>query len=258
MELFTIENLITLMMLILLQAVLGLDNLLYISLESKKAKETHQKKVRRIGIGGAIILRLILLFALIEIIGYFQNTLFEINYSLINANFNLHSIIVLIGGIFIMYTAVTEIFHMLNFDENTKNNNDYKSTTKIIISIITMNLIFSFDSILAAMALTDIFLIMSVAIIIGGLIMIFLADGVSEFLKKNRMFEVLGLFILFIVGIMLISEGAHLAHMKILGSEILPMSKTTFYFVIFILILIDVVQSRYQKLINKKTRNKNT
>ena len=88
--------------------------------------------------------------------------------------------------------------------------------------------------------------------------MIFLADGVSEFLKKNRMFEVLGLFILFIVGIMLISEGAHLAHMKILGSEILPMSKTTFYFVIFILILIDVVQSRYQKLINKKTRNKNT
>ena len=71
-----------------------------------------------------------------------------------------------------------------------------------------MNLIFSFDSILAAMALTDVFLIMSIAIIIGGLLMIFLADGVSEFLK-NRMFEVLGLFILFIVGIMLISENAH-------------------------------------------------
>ena len=91
-----------------------------------------------------------------------------------------------------------------------------------------------------------------VLIIIGGLLMIFLADGVSEFLKKNRMFEVLGLFILFIVGIMLLSEGAYLANMKILGSEVLPMSKTTFYFVIFILILIDIVQSRYQKLINKK------
>ena len=252
MELFTIENLVTLVMLILLQTVLGLDNLLYISIESKKAKENHQKKVRRIGIGGAIILRLILLFALIEIIGYFQNTLFEINFSLIQGNFNLHSIIVLIGGIFIMYTAVAEILHMLNLDENTETNKDYKSTTKIIISIITMNLIFSFDSILAAMALTDVFLIMSIAIIIGGLLMIFLADGVSEFLKKNRMFEVLGLFILFIVGIMLLSEGAHLAHMKILGSKVLPMSKTTFYFVIFILILIDIVQSRYQKLINKK------
>ena len=151
-----------------------------------------------------------------------------------------------------MYTAVAEILHMLSLDVNTKTNKDYKSTTKIIISIITMNLIFSFDSILAAMALTDVFLIMSIAIIIGGLLMIFLADGVSEFLKKNRMFEVLGLFILFIVGIMLLSEGAYLAHMKILGSEVLPMSKTTFYFVIFILILIDIVQSRYQKLINKK------
>ena len=252
MELFTIENLVTLMMLILLQTVLGLDNLLYISIESKKAKEDHQKKVRRIGIGGAIVLRLILLFALIEIIGYFQNTLFDINLSLFQGSFNLHSIIVLIGGVFIMYTAVAEILHMLSLDVNTGTNKDYKSTTKIIISIITMNLIFSFDSILAAMALTDVFLIMSTAIIIGGLLMIFLADGVSEFLKKNRMFEVLGLFILFIVGIMLLSEGAYLAHMKILGSEVLPMSKTTFYFVIFILILIDIVQSRYQKLINKK------
>ena len=137
-----------------------------------------------------------------------------------------------------MYTAVAEILHMLSLDVNTKTNKDYKSTTKIIISIITMNLIFSFDSILAAMALTDVFLIMSIAIIIGGLLMIFLADGVSEFLKKN--------------GIMLLSEGDHLAHMKILGSKVLPMSKTTFYFVIFILILIDIVQSRYQKLINKK------
>ena len=173
MELFTIENLVTLMMLILLQTVLGLDNLLYISIESKKAKEDHQKKVRRIGIGGAIILRLILLFALIEIIGYFQNTLFDINLSLVQASFNLHSIIVLIGGVFIMYTAVAEILHMLSLDVNTKTNKDYKSTTKIIISIITMNLIFSFDSILAAMALTDVFLIMSIAIIIGGLLMIF-------------------------------------------------------------------------------------
>ena len=125
MELFTIENLVTLMMLILLQTVLGLDNLLYISIESKKAKEDHQKKVRRIGIGGAIILRLILLFALIEIIGYFQNTLFDINLSLVQGSFNLHSIIVLIGGVFIMYTAVAEILHMLSLDVNTKTNKDY-------------------------------------------------------------------------------------------------------------------------------------
>ena len=77
--------------------------------------------------------------------------------------------------------------------------------------------------------------------------MIFMADKVTEFLKRNRMFEVLGLFILFIVGIMLLSEGGHLAHMHLFGNAITPMSKTTFYFIISILIAIDIVQSKYQK-----------
>ena len=65
------------------------------------------------------------------------------------------------------------------------------------------------------------------------------------------MYEVLGLFILFIVGIMLLTEGGHLAHIKLFGEEIVPMSKTTFYFVIVILVLIDIIQSRYQKKIIK-------
>ena len=90
----------------------------------------------------------------------------------------------------------------------------------------------------------------SIIIVIGGLIMIFLADRVTEFLKKNRMFEVLGLFILFIVGVMLLSEGGHLAHMHLFESAITPMSKTTFYFVIFVLILIDIVQNKYKNNLN--------
>jgi len=77
--------------------------------------------------------------------------------------------------------------------------------------------------------------------------MIVLADKVSTFLQKNRMYEVLGLFILLIVGIMLLSEGGHLAHLHLFGSAITPMSKATFYFVIVVLVLIDIVQGRYQK-----------
>ena len=115
-----------------------------------------------------------------------------------------------------------------------------------------MNLVFSFDSILAALALTDIFAVMAIAIVIGGVIMIWLAERVAEFLKKNRVFEVLGLFILFIVGIMLLSDGGHMAHIHIFGNEVTPMSKTTFYFVIGVLILIDIVQSKYQKKLLKK------
>ena len=88
---------------------------------------------------------------------------------------------------------------------------------------------------------------MAAAIVVSGLMMIYLADTVAEFLKKNRMYEVLGLFILFIVGIMLLSEGGHLAHVHLFGYPVLPMTKTTFYFVLVVLVLVDIVQSRYQK-----------
>jgi predicted tellurium resistance membrane protein TerC len=91
--------------------------------------------------------------------------------------------------------------------------------------------------------------LMGIAIVVSGLLMMFLADKVSVFLQKNRLYEVLGLFILFIVGIMLLTEGGHIAHLKILGEEIHPMPKTTFYFVIVVLILVDLVQSKYQKRI---------
>jgi len=250
MELFTIENLFTLAMLTLLQAVLGLDNLLYIALESKRAEPSEQKRVRQIGIGGAVIFRIILLFVLIRIIGYFQESIFYFDNSVLSGNFNIHSLIVLFGGIFIIYTATSEIIHMLNLDASEAEERKPKSANAIIFSIILMNLVFSFDSILAAIALTDVFPLMVIAIVIGGLIMIFLADRVTEFLKKNRMFEVLGLFILFIVGIMLLSEGGHLAHMHLFGNAITPMSKTTFYFLI--LILIDIVQNKYKNNLNKK------
>ena len=141
---------------------------------------------------------------------------------------------------------------MLTLDKVNQDNNNFKSVNSVVFSIVLMNLVFSFDSILAAIALTDSLVLMIIAILTGGLIMIKMANGVTEFLKKNRMFEVLGLFILFIVGIMLLTEGAHLAHVYVFENPILPMSKTTFYFTIFILIIIDVIQLRYQKILVKK------
>ena len=88
---------------------------------------------------------------------------------------------------------------------------------------------------------------MAVAIVISGILMIWLADRVSVFLQRNRMYEVLGLFILLVVGIMLLTEGGHLAHLKLFGNVITPMTKTTFYFVIVVMVLSDIVQSRYRK-----------
>ena len=253
-----LENIFTLLMLVLLQAVLGFDNLLYISLESKKADVTRQSFVRKTGIGLAIIFRIILLFALVKLIGYFQEPILHIPFEdVVEGHFNIHSLIVLTGGVFILFTAMKEIWHMVSFKNFTVSDSSSKqSVSKVIGMIVVMNVVFSFDSILSAMALTDIFWIMAVAIVISGLLMIWLAEKVTAFLTKNRMYEVLGLFILFIVGIMLLTEGGHLAHLKLFGEDIVPMSKTTFYFIIAILVLIDIVQGRYQKKIMKSQERK--
>ena len=243
----------------MLQAVLGFDNLLYISLESKKAPIERQSYVRKMGIGLAIVFRIVLLFVLVKLIGYFQDPVLHIPFeNVIEGHFNIHSIIVLIGGVFIVFTAMKEIWHMVSFQDFTVSSSESKSSvSKIITMIVVMNVVFSFDSILSAMALTDVLWIMTTAIVIGGLLMIWLSEKVTDFLTKNRMYEVLGLFILFIVGIMLLTEGGHLAHLELFGEEIVSMSKTTFYFVIVILVLIDIVQGRYQKkIINAKSRKK--
>ena len=248
-----VENILTLVMLIVLQAVLGFDNLLYISLESKRAPEQKQKMVRTVGIGIAIGLRIILLYVLVSVIKYFQDPFWELDFTFISGAISVHSLIVLFGGAFILYTAVKEIFHLVYLEEFEGEEQKKQSVTKTIAMIVLMNLIFSFDSILSAMALSDVFWVMATAIIISGGLMIWLSDGVSKFLAKNRLYEVLGLFILFLVGVMLLSEGGHLANLELFGNHITPMSKTTFYFIIFILVVIDIVQGRYQrKLVKKK------
>ena len=276
-----IEALITLVLLVLLQAVLGFDNLLYISLESKRVEPEKQAFVRRLGIGLAVGFRILLLFFIVSLVSKFENPLFDLKlgplveasghsepatevHRWVDGTFNLHALIVLLGGAFILYTAVKEIFHMIGIEDLHTHTGNSKpaSVAKTVSLIVGMNLVFSFDSILSAMALAKDketgdpnLILMIIAIVIGGILMIWLSDKVARFLEKNRLYEVLGLFILFIVGIMLLTEGAHLAHLHFAGNPIHAMTKTTFYFVIGVLVLTDLVQSRYQKkiLANRKT-----
>ncbi|MGJ8695533.1 MAG: TerC family protein [Verrucomicrobiaceae bacterium] len=259
-----IEALIVLILLVMLQAVLGFDNLLYISLESRRAPKADQSRVRKLGIGIAVGLRIVLLFVLIQLVSHLQNPWFSFpKGGWVEGTFNFHSVIVLFGGVFILYTAVKEILHMMSLEEDGHlQEREESSSGKVIFKIVLMNVIFSFDSILSAMALASIkdasgmtvgyqLPVMVLAILIGGVLMIVLADKVSTFLQKNRMYEVLGLFVLFVVGIMLLTEGGHLAHLAFFGNEIHAMTKTTFYFVIGVLILTDLVQGRYQKKLNR-------
>ncbi len=251
-----ISSIGTLLMLVLLQAVLGFDNLLYIALESKKAPKNKQSMVRKTGIAIAIYFRLLLLLFLVKLIEKFEHPFISIKNEFLSLDMNLESLIILLGGVFILYTSIKEIWHMLSYEENLETSTS-NSAKKSIFMIVLMNLVFSFDSILSAMALTENNFIIAIAIIIGGILMIIAANKVAEFLHKNRMYEVLGLFILFLVGVMLISDGGNQAKMIILEHPVTSMSKSTFYFILVILILIDVVQTKYQKNILKRSESKN-
>ena len=247
-SLLALDNWFTLVMLIMLQAVLGFDNLLYISIESSKAPAERQRFVRRTGIILAIVFRLVLMFIVLGLINSLTQPLFGINFpSVVEGSFTFHSIVSILGGGFIMYTATTEIMHLLAVEHIEQvDNGRQRSVAGVIIWIVVMNLIFSFDSLLSAIALTQVIWVIATAIIISGILMIALADRVSDFLKRNRMFEVIGLFILFIVGILLVTEGGHLAHLKLFTFEVHAMSKASFYFVIFVMVIVSIVQTRYR------------
>lgn len=259
-DLFTFENLGNLAVLIFLQAVLGFDNLLYISIESQRAPEAVQKRVRFWGIIIAVVLRVVLLFVMIQLIDLMKEPFYIFDFpGILTGGVNFSTCVFVIGGIFIMYTAFKEISHMLSM-EHLENDPEHKkggkSAAQVVMMIVMMNLVFSFDSILSALAITDVFIVLAIAILSSGVAMVLLADGVTEFLKKNRMYEVLGLFILLIVGVVLLGEAgpaaAHAMHddsllIHIFGYELIPMSKSTFYFSVVVLVIVELVQSGYQR-----------
>jgi predicted tellurium resistance membrane protein TerC len=259
-DLLTIEAFLTLFMLILLQAVLGFDNLLYIAIESNKVGNAKDaKKVRQLGIGIAVVFRILLLFVIVALFQKMAAPLFSIHLEkFIEGEFTMQSLVTLFGGGFIIYTAIKEIHHLLIVEhiEHT-GGAARRSVAKAIVLIVLMNLVFSVDSILSAMAIasqvdangvvTYQVPLMVIAIVLSGLAMIFMADAVTEFLKKNRMYEVLGLFILFLVGVLLVTEGAHLSHLKLFNFPIDAMSKSSFYLVVGVLIVTDILSNRYQK-----------
>lgn len=260
-ELLTLQSLFTLFMLVLLQAVLGFDNLLYIAIESNKVGDPNDaKKVRKWGIGIAVLLRIILLFLIVNLFSLLSEPLFGIHMTrFIEGEFTAQALITLLGGGFIIYTAIKEIHHLLQVDHiEHSEGGGARSVTGAIALIVLMNLVFSVDSILSAMAIASVkdavtgmttyqVPLMVIAILLSGLAMILLADRVTEFLKKNRMYQVLGLFILFLVGVLLVTEGAHLAHLKLFGFAIDAMSKSSFYLVVGVLVVTDILSNKYQK-----------
>ena len=176
---------------------------------------------------------------------------FHINSGFLSGGFSGQSLILIAGGIFLLYKSVTEIHHKLEgHSVETEHSQLQKKTStlgKAIVQISLINIVFSFDSILTAVGLTDNVMIMIISVIISVLIMMAFAGPVGRFVNKHPTIQMLGLSFLLLIGFMLIVEGAHLGHMKIAGNEIGTVPKGYLYFAIAFSLLVEMLNMRLRR-----------
>jgi predicted tellurium resistance membrane protein TerC len=232
-----------------LEIVLGVDNIIFISIAANKLPEEQQAKARNIGLILAMVFRVILLFGISYLIAM-QDALFNVDFPGVHGGFSGQSLILIAGGIFLLYKSTTEIHHKLEGDpehEHEKTNKLGKSLTNVIIQIALINIVFSFDSILTAIGLTDSLAIMVGAVVLSIVIMMAFAGPVGRFVNKHPTIQMLGLAFLILIGFMLIAEGAHLAHLTIAGSEVGAVPKGYLYFAIAFSLLVEFLNMRLRR-----------
>ena len=195
---------VALLTLIVMEIVLGIDNLIFVSILSNKLPVEQRKAGRLIGISAAMILRLLLL-SLIAIIVSLTTPLFEV----LGKGFSWRDLIMLAGGLFLVWKATTEIHHHMQGKEEAAATTEPKkvSFSSVIVQILLLDVVFSIDSIITAVGMTDEITIMVIAVVVSVGVMLVAANPLSEFISKNPTVVMLALGFLMMIGMTLIAEG---------------------------------------------------
>lgn len=259
MELFLQANTwIALLTLTFLEIVLGIDNIVFISIVSNKLKQKDQPKARNVGLILAMVFRIVLLFGITWVLKL-QDALFHIDFSWLQAGVSGQSIIVFIGGLFLLYKSVSEIHHKLEGEEENTQTKASSSVANAITQIALLNLVFSFDSILTAIGLVSLeappagfgytggMTIMIISVVLSIIIMMLFAGPVSKFVNEHPTIQILGLSFLILIGVMLLAEGSHLAHVEVFGKEVHSIPKGYLYFAIFFSLLVEFLNLKMRK-----------
>lgn len=253
---------IALLTLSFLEIVLGIDNIVFISILSGKLKGEDQARARNIGLILAMFMRIGLLFG-ISWLMTLQTPISWLTFDLswLKGALTGQSLIVLIGGLFLIYKSVTEIHHKLEDHNQDPAVKTVKTTlTAVVIQILAVDLVFSLDSVLTAVGMvtpTDFgtqeaaMAIMVTAVVIAVLIMLLFAGPVSKFVNENPTIQMLALAFLILIGVMLIAEAGHLAHFELFGQVINAIPKGYIYFAIFFSLGVEFLNMR----LSKKTKN---
>lgn len=258
--LFTPNALLALLTLTFLEIILGIDNIVFLSIVSGKLRAEDQPKARRIGLLLAMVFRIILLFGITWVLSL-QDTIFSIDWGFFEAHITGQSLIIFGGGLFLLYKSVSEIHHKLEGEEEGAAGKASNTLSKAIIQIALLNIVFSFDSILTAVGMVSMkepaeggfgydgaLIIMILAVVISIIIMMIFAGPVSKFVNEHPTIQILGLSFLILIGVMLLAEGSHLAHFRFGNDvEVTSIPKGYLYFSIFFSLFVEFLNLRMKK-----------
>jgi len=228
-----IDALIPLLSLISLEVILGIDNIIFISILADKLPDSQRNKLRFWGMGLAMVMRLILL-AFIAWILKLDKTLF----TLFDTDFSGKGIILILGGLFLIYKSTKEIYHKTEIANDDIPNVPKNSSFKRLLSeVVILDLVFSIDSIITAVGMVQQLWVMYTAVIVTVVIMLFASKLISDFIRKHPSFKILALCFLMMIGVSLLAEGFHF-----------EIPKGYIYFSMAFAFLVDVIQMKTSKI----------
>ena len=224
---------IALLTLTFLEIVLGIDNIIFISIVSSKLPKNKQKKARLIGLSLALIVRILLLFGITWLVGL-TTPIFTIK----DFALSWKDLILIAGGLFLIAKSTSEIHHKVG-GEDDKSNKRIKGgevVSKAIVQIVLLDIIFSFDSILTAIGLTHELILMVIAVIISIILMMIFTGIISDFINRHPTLQILALSFLILIGFMLGIEALHF-----------DVPKAYIYFAVFFSLTVEIINMRMKR-----------
>ena len=244
---------IALLTLTFLEIVLGIDNIIFISIVTGKLPEQTRKRATQVGLFLAMFMRIGLLFGITLLIAM-KKPWFSIDWGWFSAHFTGQALILLAGGIFLIYKSTKEIHEKVDHkgeEEKSLGGAAKKSFGNVIIQILLIDLIFSIDSILTAVGMTNgqegaLYIMIAAVVISVGIMMLF-AVPVGNFVNKNPSIQILGLAFLILIGFMLITESMHLSDAQLAGQHVGEVPKGYLYFAIAFSLAVEFLNMKMRK-----------
>ena len=234
----------------LIQLALGADNLIIITIIAGKLPGSERKKAINVGLALAMVFRIALLGAVSLILTYATSVFYSFEGRILpsvtlSGEMSGKALVLIVGGLFLTWKGVKELRIKLKGVEDEVE--EAARFAEVVALIVGMNLLFSVDSILTVVGMTDIFLVMVGSVVISVALMLAFAGAISDFLEENPEFEILGLFVLLLIGFVLVLEGGHTAHLTANGTEFPYIPQWIVIFMLLLMFSVDLYQNWWER-----------